>query len=490
MIVVLSPHWPLAWFSSPAEVDALWFGGIIVAAVFIAALGWILRDRTYGYYGAYVLCAGVMGSVRDIHFDRLHAWFGDQTVSANNLLHVPYAVFYLLFVASYFRTEVNLPGWARFQRWLLRAYCVPVLWVGVDLMTGHSTGSEWSILAVNLVNLVASLVLAAQAAHDRLPGARGFLYASLPLTISGLVLVGEFLSEAETTSVPGIIVFRLGMTLHILVFCVALVLRYRGLKEELRRQEAERRRAEQRVAEENAANAAKREFLTTVSHEIRAPMNAMLGFAHLLRDTPLSAEQREYTAAITASGSMVRTLLDDILDASRIEAGQLQLDLQPVALRCLVADVCQMVEPTARAKALRFTWRVADDVPAEILTDATRLRQILLNLLGNAVKFTAAGEVALAVTADMAQARLDFAVRDTGIGVTPEQQQRLFQPFGQADASITRRFGGTGLGLNIARRLAELLGGTITVTSEPDRGSLFVASVALRGVAPGAGPRS
>jgi len=479
MIAVLSVHWPLAFFGSPAELNALWLGALVSAACFIATLGWFLRDRTYGYYGAYVLCTGLMGTMKDFHFDWLHARFGENAWLANNLLHLPYAVFYLLFVASYFRTAENLPGWARFQRWLLWAYIVPVVWVGVDMLAGGGAGSEWVILAINLVNLIASLVLATQAAHDELPGARGFLFASLPLTISGLVLVAEFLSDAEQTSVPGLIVFRVGIALHLWVFCVALALRYRGLKEQLRRQEVERRRAEQRMAEENAANAAKSEFLTTVSHEIRAPMNAMLGFATLLRETTLTDEQREYTAAIAASGQMVRTLIDDILDFSRIEAGQLQLDLQPVDLRSLVSATCQMTEPTARAKELRFTWRVDDDVPASILVDATRLRQILLNLLGNAIKFTAQGEVMLVVARDPKQPRLNFAVHDTGIGIAAEQQGRLFQPFRQADASIARRFGGTGLGLNIARRLAELLGGTITLSSEPGKGSVFVAAIAL-----------
>ncbi len=479
MIAGLSAAWPLALFKSPAEFDALWLGALAAAAVFIGALGWFLRDRTYGYYGAYVLCAGLMGTVKDFHFDWLHARFGEDAWLANNLLHLPYAIFYLLFVASYFRTAGNLPGWARFQRGLLYAYSVPALWVAMDLFTGHTAGSEWAILTFNLVNLISSLVLATQAAHDGLPGARGFLFASLPLTISGLVLVAEFLSDAETTSLAGLVGFRVGMALHLGVFCVALMLRYGGLKAELQQQEGERRLAEQRVAEENAANAAKSEFLAMVGHEIRTPINIVLGFTALLRETPLTPEQREHIGAIAASGNMVQTLINDIMDYSRIESGQLELDLQPVDLRGLVADTCQMVEISARAKDLRFTWRIDAGVPANIWTDATRLRQILLNLLGNAVKFTAQGEVMLAVACDAQRHQLSFAVHDTGIGIAPEFQARLFQPFRQADTSIARRFGGTGLGLHIARRLAELLGGTITLTSEPGRGSVFVATLAL-----------
>jgi two-component system sensor histidine kinase EvgS len=213
-----------------------------------------------------------------------------------------------------------------------------------------------------------------------------------------------------------------------------------------------------------------------MSHEIRSPMSGLLGIIELLRDTPLAAEQLHMVELVHGSAASLLRIVNDILDFSKIEAGSLTLNPEPTDLRELIATV---VEPTLLVladKAVRFVSEVAEDVPGWVALDELRLRQILVNLLGNAVKFTAAGTIRLAVTCTTGPAgepRLDVAVSDTGIGMTAKQLGRLFEPFSQADASTTKVFGGTGLGLTISRRLARMLGGDITVQSEPGRGSVF-----------------
>lgn len=242
----------------------------------------------------------------------------------------------------------------------------------------------------------------------------------------------------------------------------------------------ERRAAEAELlaAREAALEASrlKSEFLATMSHEIRTPLNAVIGLTSLMMDTPLSEGQRQYAQGVKGAGEVLLTLINDILDFSKLEAGKVDLDVNAFDPRALVDEVAGLVAEAAQAKNLELISYCHPAVPERLMGDAGRIRQILVNLASNAVKFTPAGEVEIQVSVlneDKHKASLRFEVRDTGIGISAEDHHKLFESFAQADASTTRRYGGTGLGLAISRRLTEVMGGEIGLDSEPGHGSKF-----------------
>ncbi len=257
-----------------------------------------------------------------------------------------------------------------------------------------------------------------------------------------------------------------------------------GISRDITRQVENEKRLVDAQQEAEAANKAKSAFLAMMSHEIRTPMNGVIGAASLLLGTELTAQQDEFVHTIQVSGENLMTIINDILDYSKIEAGKIELEKAPFELRECIEDAFDLFVQTAAKKNVELLYYVDPDVPRALLGDTTRIRQILVNLLGNAIKFTENGEVTLKVhnvTTDVhkRQCQLEFAVHDTGIGIADEHKERLFEAFTQADASSTRKYGGTGLGLTISRRLTELMDGKIWFESEKGKGSTFFFTITL-----------
>ncbi len=309
------------------------------------------------------------------------------------------------------------------------------------------------------------------------PAAAGWLALAVPVVggVCATVLVAE-------ASAPRIAVLGVTALLAAVILIAATGLAV--LRAELRMRIATERELQRAKAEADEASRAKGDFLAVMSHEIRTPLNAVLGFAHLLAESPLDETQRSHVSTILAEGARLGTLMNDILDLTKIEKGRLTLEQAPFSPIESAQDVIRLFGPRARQRGLELRLAAACDPALVVEGDPLRFRQIIVNLVDNALKFTPSGSVTItlewaAPAASRANGQLAVRVRDTGIGIPAEKIGRLFQLFTQADSSTTRRYGGTGLGLAICQRLAHLMGGVISVRSEPGNGTEFTVAVPL-----------
>ncbi|MFD5277127.1 response regulator [Pseudarthrobacter sp. NPDC058362] len=357
---------------------------------------------------------------------------------------------------------------------------------GVTGTTGSPLALGW-IVAFLLIALAPMAPYAENAEAER----RGYTLALellpyAPLLLAIILFTGPHLHELEpfllavSAAVLGAVFIR-----QVLIIFENITLTS-GLEEEVAARTTELEAARREALESSRL---KSEFLATMSHEIRTPMNGVVGLTSLLLETRLDQTQKQYAQGVKGAGEALLALINDILDFSKLEAGKVDLDVRPFDPRALIEEVAGLLAEQAQAKRLELIAYCEPDVPARLLGDAGRIRQILLNLASNAVKFTASGEVSIRVRCETpgdvpeTSVPVCFEVRDTGIGIEPAQHTRLFESFSQADASTTRRYGGTGLGLAICRRLTEAMEGEIGVKSTPDQGSTFWFRLPLR-VAP------
>ncbi|HET8705944.1 MAG TPA: 7TM diverse intracellular signaling domain-containing protein [Pseudomonadales bacterium] len=462
-----------------------YYGIIAVMMLYNLFLFFSLRDRAYLYYFFLIGSIGLFQTV--LHGIGYAYLWPDATAWNSKSLVVSIGMangFFILFCTSFLQFQAVMPRIFAIQRKMIYfafAYSAICLVTPEQIMTPLGTFFT-GLIFVTMVVLLVNMWTKDRSTKYFFTAWGVFVSGTIMMALNkfGLLEYNMFTENAQQTG-AAIESFLLSLALGEKIKLLETEkLAARKSELEAREQAIEMSRREQQAISENVA---KSSFLAAMSHEIRTPMNGVLGIAELLRDTSLDAQQQHYINTLYSSGQSLLTILNDILDYSKIEAGKIELENIEFDLDSLVEETIDLLAPRAREKKLQLFSSIAAGTPTQLMGDPTRIRQILLNLIGNALKFTEEGYVYLKISATKpAQAHqlmLNCEVIDSGIGMTSEQQARLFNSYAQADSSVTRKYGGTGLGLAISKRLIEAMHGTITVHSQAGKGSNFNFTLTL-----------
>ncbi|HEX5278343.1 MAG TPA: 7TM diverse intracellular signaling domain-containing protein [Fluviicoccus sp.] len=481
-------------------IEGVYFGILFIMAVYNFFIFLILRDASHVWYSLFVFMI-LMFQVSLSGFGFQFLW---PLLPAINSFIVPLTMSGCLFTGAMFSLRFLNPG-NRFSR--IRAIFRITALTGLVIMALSVFSSyEVAVRAAVVACGVMAVYSIGAGFHIWLKGVAHARYytiawsflmptiAILSLNKQGLLPVNfftEYAIQIGSVLEASLFSFALGDRISLerrdkIQEQARMIDKERALREELQRSHAQELVAQQKAVAAEAESRAKTRFLATMSHEIRTPLNGILGMIELLQESELQPHQRTYAGVIAQSGQTLLSVINDILDYSRITAGKMPIEQLDFDLDRLCADSVSLFAYTAGKKQIELLACREADVPAFIHSDPTRIRQILLNLLGNAFKFTDKGRVEVRLSMDEEDGRrfVRFTVTDTGIGIDPEQQDQVFESFAQGDSSMTRRFGGTGLGLAISRKLSTLLGGDIGVESRPGQGSVFWFRIAFLPAAP------